>query len=278
MEQPHTFCATSLDRLKIAALLFDRIVLAREVADREHVPHEIVFEIPEARQEMLELVTAHIPDLIERLHGATSEREKELVISQWVSTATARAVVSAHSRYGLVVTPLYSSGAAFTEDHPAGLVTAYEAVLNNLPMVTGDCDWSQVLEFRHDVDAARKFRALRTWLRATVGTASIQEATDLIATKIDDYEWAIKKHGLRTATGTLVEVLDSKTLATVALSGSVISLFTQPVIASLVAGTLLAAKAAVRLAERKIDSDDLRRGPNAAIATICEIREITRGA
>jgi hypothetical protein len=81
---------------------------------------------------------------------------------------------------------------------PSGTGEAFQAVLNNVPVVVEEqLTWAQVCEFREDADARRKFRDLHLWLDG-LNAQSERHATDLIAQKIDDYGAAIRKHGLST--------------------------------------------------------------------------------
>lgn len=57
--------------------------------------------------------------------------------------------------------------------------------------------WEQILEFRQDRGASRKYRNIRLWLRDGLHAETITEASELVEKKIEDYEWAIRKHGLK---------------------------------------------------------------------------------
>jgi hypothetical protein len=107
---------------------------------------------------------------------------------------------------------------------------------------------------------------------------SLQEATDFVSKKLDDYEWAIRKHGLQTITGMVADILDSSTLAAMAAGGGLLAFISGPVGAVLGTGTIAIGRAALALAERRIILGDLRRGENAPVAAIHEMRRVAAGA
>lgn len=250
---------------KAAALLFDRVYVDRATAAKHGVPKEIAFELPVVTQLMASEALKVIKKSIRE--GKSYER---------IAPAVLRVMVSSHAKFGIPVLPLYPTDIEFENDYPTGNAIVYQAILNNIPIVSPELEWKQVLDFRQDKDARRKYRSMRVWLSDALASKSLEEATDLIGTKLEDYQWALKKHGLQSAVGTITQVLDSKQLAAIAAAGGVTALMGAPIWGLLAAGSLVVAKTAIRLAERRIEHEDFKR-ENAAIAAIHEIRAIASG-
>jgi len=86
--------------------------------------------------------------------------------------------------------------------------------LSNLDIVDEkQLTWEQVIEFRKDNENKQKYRRLLHWLDKDMVGKSRAFIQDDIAMKLEDYEWAIKKHGIKTVIGTIEETLDAKHLA-----------------------------------------------------------------
>jgi hypothetical protein len=176
---------------------------------------------------------------------------------------------------GLPVVPLFQSHVAYDQRVAPGSSIAFEAAIGSIPvLVEKDLSWEQVLEFRKDADAKRKLRALRTWLQTGLSAKSVAEAKEQIERRVDDYEWAIKKHGLRTVIGGLTAVLDSKFLVTAVGVTGIAGLMVGPVWGAIAGGALTISKVSVWLTERRIEKLDVQRGPNSEAALIFEARKL----
>jgi hypothetical protein len=265
---------TDLGRLaKPAALLFDKVFCHKERAEELGIPDEVIFYDPEVEKYMLEQVDWHATqEFLGLLLNPSATKE---ALAKSTHGLTLRMIARGHAKCGIRAVPLYHSEAAFSADFSPGEGVAYQAVLNNIPVAEAtELDWRQILEFRGDVDALRRYRALRAWMQEALASTSLSEATDIVGAKLEDYEWALRKHGLRSVLGAISEVLDSKTIAAATAAGGLLAVLSQSAWALLTSGALVISKVAVYVAERKIEAEDLRRGENTAIATIHEIRRL----
>lgn len=130
------------------------------------------------------------------------------------------------------------------------------------------------MEFRSDSDALRKYRDLKLWLASGLNSDSLAHATDSIAKRIDDYEWAIKKHGLKTSTGLLGYLIDSKNLLSTSVGAGIGGYLTGETWAALAGGGLvLTAEIVAFAANRLIDLAAVKRGANSEIAVLYEIKK-----
>jgi hypothetical protein len=99
-----------------------------------------------------------------------------------------RKLSESYARIGVMGEWTCSNRGVYLRRFETGERIAYEAALNNLPIVSAStASWDQILEFRRDSDASRKYRDLRLWLRAGLSSQSIEQATEIIGQKIEDY-------------------------------------------------------------------------------------------
>ena len=155
-----------------------------------------------------------------------------------------------------------------------GKNTAYQAAFNNLQIVTeNDLSWEQIVEFRKDKEATRKYRDLRLWLADSLKCESVSQATDLISQRIDDYEWAIKKHGFKTISGFISYLIDNKSFLTLLTGASAAGFFAGTLWGAITAGLFISAELCVWISERLIELEDLRRGPGSEIAIFYDIKK-----
>jgi hypothetical protein len=174
----------------------------------------------------------------------------------------------------ITLVPVYGSRVQMSCHYPSGSQLAYEAALHNLPsVIEHELEWEQVWEFRKDMDASWKYRALRHWLSSGLAANSVSEAADLIGRKIADYEWAIKKHGLKTATSTLSIFLKGTSLAKLAAAAGVGSVVGGPIWGAFVGAGMLVSEISIHLAERMIDLRDTKMGKDSEIAILYDIRK-----
>jgi hypothetical protein len=183
-------------------------------------------------------------------------------------------VMRKYGRMGLVVVPSYESYKAYIDDFPEGTAIAYEAALNNLPVVRHDqVSWEQILEFRKDAEATGKYRDIRLWLQQGLAANSVAHASDIISQRIDDYAWAIHKHGLTTITGAITQVFDwKKSAVTVAATGVAMSIG-GPLWATIATGLMLSGQATVWIAEQRLKLEETRRGQNREVALLYDAKK-----
>jgi hypothetical protein len=169
---------------------------------------------------------------------------------------------------------------AFLYDHDYGEILepgksqAYRAALDGLEIIDEkSLTPDQVNEFRGDREARRKYRELHRWLSSGLQAGSVGEASDILHAKLDAYDWAIRKHGLKTVTGALHTLLDSRQLAAIAGGAGLGAMMAGPVWGAVAGGLLVGANVATWLADRATELEDVRRGKDSEIAIIYEARK-----
>lgn len=179
-----------------------------------------------------------------------------------------------YSQAGIMGEWSYASTGAYLRRFSEGEQVAYEGALSNIPLVAaGATPWEQILAFRSDPEAMRKYRDLRLWLRAGLKAESAQHTADIIGQKIDDYRWAIERHGLQTSLGALKTVFDWKeSKLTLAATGFAVAMG-GPVWGAMAGGLSIAMQVGAWLTERRLDAKDISRGPNREVAILYDIQE-----
>lgn len=97
---------------------------------------------------------------------------------------------------------------------------AWEVCINNMPTIVEEkLKWRQVLEVRKDESSVKKIRRLRNWINSELNGKTRSEIAELLGQAIDDYIFALKKHGIMTTVGGITTVLSSSASIAEALSG-----------------------------------------------------------
>lgn len=175
-------------------------------------------------------------------------------------------------REGSQLIPIFDNDSFLVNYIPKGNEIGYSAALHNLPLVVEDImPWDQIFEFRKDKETLQKYRRLRLWLSDSLNAESTSEAEDKIALMINDYQWAIKKHGLQTRIGLLKQLTTSSNLQKIIVGGGVSAILISPIFAALFSGVMIGAEITAYIAERKVESADIERGENSEIALLYDI-------
>lgn len=266
---PSESLAISIDSPKTAALAFDRVYGMPAMEDS--VPNSISFycaTIPEivCITNALIISGAQEADIpVPALGNITDKQESERIGLRLMCSEFERILGSAP-------TILYGSERSHRNDFPKGKQRVLTTTIQNLGLVNeSKLTWEQVLEFRQDSVARTKYRRLVRWIDAELATKSPVEIEDAIATNLDDYEWALKKHGVRTAIGALSCLVDPKFLGATSAVATAISLAGGGSWGLLAAATLTLGKSVLSFGEAYIDGVDEHRKTNCEVAYVYEL-------
>jgi hypothetical protein len=167
---------------------------------------------------------------------------------------------------GMRVMPVYPSHDECERDfalrsptNPESGIEIVMATLKDLQVVDESAlSWEQVLEFRSDREARRKYRRLLHWLDADFRDESKQFVIDEIEDRLDDYHWALERHGVKSVAGVVSEVLSGSYFAGAGAAGAAVAGFTgNPVFGMLAAGGLVLSRAVVSVAGKRIERADI---------------------
>jgi hypothetical protein len=99
---------------------------------------------------------------------------------------------------------------------------------------------------------------------------------DVIGKKVSDYEWAIRKHGLKTVTGAISTLGNPQYFGKVAAAAGIAGTFAGPVWAAIAGGLMLTSEIAVTVANRMIDLRDIKLGKDSEIALLYEANKLAK--
>jgi len=178
--------------------------------------------------------------------------------------------------HGINSIPMYRSSESRNLEYKSGNSETMIAAIDGAQVVDESrLAWEQVIEFRKDTEARLKLRRMRLWLDSNFADKPIAFVSDSIATKLEDYEWALKKHGMSTVVGTFSELVDTKLLTSAAVATAGLAAGGAGLWAALGGVGIIAGKAVASVTKKMIDLGDIRRGPNSEIAFVHELRKLS---
>ncbi|MCX6539248.1 MAG: hypothetical protein NT151_10010 [Acidobacteria bacterium] len=137
--------------------------------------------------------------------------------------------------------------------------------------------WEMVEEFRADPEARRKYKRLLHWLRTSMASKSQREVEDEVGCRLEEYEWALKKHGIETLLGHIESVLDPRFLAPTVGLGGIVGLFGEPLWGALSAGAVLLGRASLKVASYFLTREDIARRTNPEVSYVYQAKKLVRG-
>lgn len=198
--------------------------------------------------------------------------DEEDVATKFILRRIAR---SFSKKWSVPVVTIYESERHRAREYNAGDAQVIIASLSDLSIVDENrLTWEQVLQFRADRDARQKYRRLVHWLDKDMIGKSQAFIEDEIAERLQNYEQALAKHGIKTVVGTIQEALDGKFLAGAsAVTGSV-TLAGHPPLGILIGAGLILGKVVVKIGQSFLEVDDIERGPNSEISWGYEVKKL----
>lgn len=175
---------------------------------------------------------------------------------------------------GTAPTVFYHEAANLRAEFPVGARSILQAAISNVALVDEkELTWDQVTEFRRDAGVRAKYRRFVRWVDAELKTHSPQEIEDLIATRLDDYAWALKKHGIKASLGAVSCLLDPKFLGATSAAVAAGAVAGGGLWATLAGASLTVGRALVSFGTALVDGFDERRKENYEVAYIYEIQK-----
>ncbi len=257
------------------ALLFDRVYVPTQPATGSDIPIQLTFGLAAVEREMAEW-DIQMGQAIAQAYGTTAifEATTGLSASDPDAVGHDRQLSQEYASVGIMAEWSFTNTGAFLRRFSDGEQAAYEGALNNIPLVHSDtASWDQILAFREDPEAVRKYRDLRLWLRSGLTASSGQHAADIIGQKIEDYRWSIRRHGFETTLSALKTLFDWKDTKLALAAAGFGAATGGPAWAALAGGLGVAFQVGAFLAERRLHHADTARGPNREVAILYDIQE-----
>ncbi len=260
------------------ALLFDRVYAPYvDGANPPDIPIEVSFGLDMIEGRLREFDASNAQMIAQAFAGYSPEEINQglgIPDSERDPLGYDHELVEEYSQVGIMGEWTYASTGAYLRRFSKGENIAYEGALKNIPLVkAATAPWDQILAFRGDADAVRKYRDFRLWLRSGLKAESPQHAADIIGQMIDDYRWAIKRHGLQTSVGVFRTVFDWKESKLTLAATGLAAVTGGPIGAAIAGGLSVALQIGAWLTERRLDAKDIGRGPNREVAILYDIQE-----
>lgn len=174
--------------------------------------------------------------------------------------------------YSLNIPISYTSIKSRDMEFQRGDYSVLISCFTNLAIVDEEAlDWEQVIEFRRDDEARKKYRRLTHWLNKEMLGKPREFIEDEIAIRHEDYTWALKKHGLKTLVGSLSATFDHRALIASSATAAGVAYAGHDILGILAAAGVIVGKAVIELTRGWIDINDAKRGTNSEISYVYEI-------
>ena len=222
--QEHESLAFAPITPKTAALSFDRVY--RPPLIREDIPPSIAFYgATDAEQRLWAagsffLAVVRMKMGLERITGQPHTWSHDLGPQERLERARIekrtllnRALSELGPSLSKTPTVFHATRDGYRADFPDGPSEVLISAITDLALVEeASLDWEQVLEFRKDSDARMKYRRFVRWITSELMARTPAQVQDVLSSRLEDYEWALRKHGLKTVLGALDATLDPKFL------------------------------------------------------------------
>lgn len=177
-------------------------------------------------------------------------------------------------QFQIAPTIFYHAQGSCKKEFPKGRNQILTAAISNIAMVDeNSLDWQQIIEFRKDSETRKKYRRFVRWVDTEMKEKAPEEIEDLIAIRLDDYQWVLKKHGIKVSLGTLSCLLDPKFVGAVSATVAATAVAGGGVWAALAGASLAVGQAVVSFGTALIDGLDQRRKDNYEVAYIHEVHK-----
>lgn len=267
-------CVVKHSESKLAALLFDKVFLSRELVGIHNIPKEICFidnDLEERATDIMDRYVLHaVRDEVPAIIGSSDTYADQIYVNSILLSA---------KHFKIPITPLFESGSSIDNTFLKGSSAVFQASFEKMPVVINDkLDWEQVLEFRNDKKSLKEYRDFRIWMSLLPQDISVSGASDLIEQKLEDYESALHKHGIQTRLGVYSSLFELKDTLPVLLAGfATHSMTDNSFYTALVAGSVILGKLLVHGQSRKLALSEVQKN-NREIALIQSIKSTVDGS
>ena len=180
------------------------------------------------------------------------------------------------TEHGIPMVPIYYLSADRNSEYREGERKVIVATLSSLQIIDeANLTWAQVLEFRKDEEMRNKYKRFLHWLDKEMVGKTQAFVEDEIAIRLEDYEHALKKHGIKTVLGTIEEALDGRFLLGASGFTGTLTLAGHPALGILAGAGIVVGKVVIKIAQTMIDFDDVERGPNSEISWVYEVKKVS---
>lgn len=246
----------SLTKPKSAALLADRVWSMSDEAD----PH-IAFGWEVPKDIRLRALFALYQVTVGNNDGSEAALDKTVhqATERFLNDIERDLANDFRESTGADVVPLYGSTARRDAQYHQGDEAAIIAVVENMDIIDEErLTWAQVIEFRRDKDARTAYRRFIHWLDKEMVGKPTGYIADEIADRLEQYEWALRKHGIQKVIGVLANTINPKSLISASSVGVAIEvIMKQPIWSLITTGGLIVGQTALSLVTTLLERRDI---------------------
>lgn len=218
--------ATGLVKPKTTAIFFDKLLVTDDLLDSRlsrlgytEIPNEILL-----RPNLSHFVVAHeighfIMDMGiqeysgDNIYSLFSDQTQVYKSSMNRNQRIYEVIEIYHQQLGINIVPIYFSPTEYEQcflppsNTTRPLSPTISICINRIPEIIEDkLTWEQVLDIRKDKESLKKIRRFNNWVTLELANKSEAEITAIFEKNLDDYSFALKKHGVETAIGAISTV------------------------------------------------------------------------
>lgn len=179
-----------------------------------------------------------------------------------------------YHEHGIYPIPIYSSDESKNNVYKAGEYDVIVLTLSSLRIVDEEhLSWEQVLQFRSDDDSRMKYMRFIHWLESAMDGKHRDFLERELLIRLDDYEAALKKHGVETKLGFFETLLDPKTFAIGGGAATLLATLGFPLIGTAMFSLTVGGNLALRLVRNKLDATQDMHSNRGEIAWVYQLKE-----
>lgn len=281
LPHPGESLAISIMKPKTAALAFDKVYRIPLIRAEDQVPDEIAFYGATAPEVLFN--GSILSMLVLESMGKSDTQLTKLINEKRLTDSSDGSCERQTWRFlcsqldqaiGTRPTIFYHSPRNLKLEFRDGAREVLSASINDVALVNEkDLSWEQVKEFRNDTETRAKYRRFVRWVDKELQTNSTSELEDIIAIRLDNYSWAMKKHGIKATLGSISCLLDPKFLSAASAGVAAAGYAGGGWWAGLAAAGLTVGRAAVSFGTAMVDGIDESRKTDYEIAYVYDVQE-----
>lgn len=217
--------ATGLVKPKTTAIFFDKLLVTDDLLDKKlsglgysEIPNEVLLQ-PNVQYNQRFIIANEVAHYLSDMDFRKRSQNDSYHLlnehNQMYKYSTHRnnginEITKFYRNYGINIIPIYFSPTDYEQhflpniDNIKFQSSTISTCINKIPEIVEEkLTWKQVIEIRKDKDSLNKIRRFNNWITSELTNKSEAEITAILEKALDDYSYALKKHGIETAIGAI---------------------------------------------------------------------------
>lgn len=275
--------ATGLVKPKTTAIFFDKLLVTEDLLDRRlsrlgytDIPNEILLRPNLSRFVVAHEISHFVMDMgiqeysSDNIYSLFTDQTQVYKTSMNRNQRIYEVIEIYRQQLGINIVPIYFSPIEYEQyflpsnNNVNQLSPTISICINQIPEIVEDkLTWEQVLQIRQDKESLKKVRRFNNWVTLELSNKSQSEISAILEKSIDEYSYALKKHGIKTTVGAISTIQSITT--------TIATAFTENT-NFLVPGIMISTGVSVFAINSFIDSIEAKRHPIAIIYDLLKIK------